>query len=51
LCPVGDVNYMAEAIDLAVNSKIDKFALVERANFFHVDRIVAEYLKLLNSLK
>ena len=51
LCPVGNVNYMAEAIDLAVNSKVDKISLVERANYFHVDRIVAEYLKLINSLK
>jgi glycosyltransferase involved in cell wall biosynthesis len=51
LSQVGNTNDLAEKILTALNSPVDKSALVQRANDFHQDRIVDDYIKLFNTLK
>jgi glycosyltransferase involved in cell wall biosynthesis len=51
LCQVGNANEMAEKIQVALNTTIDKSVLIKRANDFHQDGIVDRYIELFNTLK
>jgi len=48
LVPVGDVEALAGAISEALNNPSKPEILQERANYFSVDNLINEYLKLLN---
>ncbi len=50
LTPVGEVDAMVRNIEKALNSTVDGKSLMARANDFHVDKVVLEYLKLFKSL-
>ncbi len=50
LSPVGNSSALAEKIQIALNSKVDKESLINRANDFHENKIVDEYMKLFSKL-
>lgn len=50
LAPVGDEVSLTKTIQLALNTPVDAKKLVERAMDFHEDKVVSQYLKLLNDL-
>ncbi len=51
LSPVGNSLQLAENIQIALNADVDKAMLIRRANDFHENKIVNDYLVLLNTMK
>lgn len=51
LTPVGNADELAVAMRKALSSKQEKQMLIDRANDFHVDRIVSKYVELFKSIK
>lgn len=50
LTPVGDSKALAEKIEIALNSHVDRVSLMNRANDFHENKIVDEYMELFSKL-
>lgn len=50
LVPVGDVNALSSAIKTALKTEIDSSKLIERANHFHLNKVVEQYESLFSEL-
>jgi len=51
LSPVGNIQALSEKIQIALKANVDSSMLIRRANDFHEDKIVNDYLIFLNTLK